>query len=252
MIFYFSGTGNSQWVAEEIARLTADKAVDITGPDADRERGRGAWESLGFVFPIYAWGIPEPMARFAHAMRDAHAAYTFGVCTYGAEAGYAMRDLEKIVPLDGSFGIAMPSNYIIASDREDDDVINGKLEAASLAIEAIAKDVRAKRKADRVNVGVRPFLKSRIANVGFNRFARTTKPFYATNACDGCGLCEKRCPAHAIELVDGTPKWSAPACYQCLRCLNECPQSAIQYGKSTEGRKRYALRKFIGKQDQPR
>lgn len=34
MIFYFSGTGNSQWVAEQIAALTGDTAYDIVKVNA--------------------------------------------------------------------------------------------------------------------------------------------------------------------------------------------------------------------------
>lgn len=29
MIFYFSGTGNSKWVAEELAKQTNDAAIDL-------------------------------------------------------------------------------------------------------------------------------------------------------------------------------------------------------------------------------
>lgn len=63
MIFYFSGTGNSAWVARQLAKLTGDVARDITTvkelPDPDSKR------QIGFVFPIYAWGVPEIMVEFA-------------------------------------------------------------------------------------------------------------------------------------------------------------------------------------------
>jgi len=63
MIFYFSGTGNSAWVARQLAKRTGDVACDITTlkelPNLDSDR------QLGFVFPIYAWGAPEIMAEFA-------------------------------------------------------------------------------------------------------------------------------------------------------------------------------------------
>lgn len=60
MIFYFSGTGNSAWAARQLARLTGDEACDITTltqvPDLK------ACQQIGFVFPVYAWGVPEAMA----------------------------------------------------------------------------------------------------------------------------------------------------------------------------------------------
>ncbi len=63
MIFYFSGTGNSAWVARQLAHLTGDVACDITTlahtPDVQKE------EQVGFVFPVYAWGASEVMTNFA-------------------------------------------------------------------------------------------------------------------------------------------------------------------------------------------
>lgn len=248
MIFYFSGTGNSRWVALETARLTGDEAVDIESVGDDVESRLQGQERLGLVFPVYAWGVPEPMATFARKLENARPRYAFGVCTYGGEAGRTMDELAKSIPLDAAFGIAMPNNYLIASDRESDEAIRAKIASARTEIKAIAADVIAERKANRVNVGSHLFLKSNVANAGFNRFARATKPFYATNACDGCGLCARRCPAKAISLDSGRPEWTVPTCFKCLRCFNECPRSAIQHGKSTEGRKRYTFRRFEDEQ----
>ena len=63
MIFYFSGTGNSRWVAKQLARLLDDQTCDTTAltemPDIKKEK------QIGFVFPVYAWGAPEPMEAFA-------------------------------------------------------------------------------------------------------------------------------------------------------------------------------------------
>ena len=91
MIFYFSGTGNSKWAAEQIAELTGDEARDITKPDQtpDYQNER----QIGLVFPIYAWGAPEAACSFAKTLGKTKA-LTFAVCTCGSEAGYAMRKLK--------------------------------------------------------------------------------------------------------------------------------------------------------------
>ena len=52
MIFYFSGTGNSRWAAEQIAALTGDKAHDITKPNDMSELKHQT--QIGLVFPVYA------------------------------------------------------------------------------------------------------------------------------------------------------------------------------------------------------
>lgn len=92
-------------------------------------------------------------------------------------------------------------------------------------------------------------MKSHLVSFGFNKFARSAKPFFAEDSCNGCGLCMRNCPAHAITLRDGKPVWAAQ-CFQCLRCINECPQQSIQYGKSTAGRRRYTIREYLPQDEQ--
>ena len=66
MIFYFSGCGNSKYVAETIAAGLNDNLTFI--PEAARE-GRYDYtlaegERLGFVFPIYSWAPPKLVLDF--------------------------------------------------------------------------------------------------------------------------------------------------------------------------------------------
>lgn len=244
MIFYFSGTGNSKWVANKIADKINDKTYDISRlseiPKVYNEK------QIGMVFPIYAWGIPEPMTIFAKKLKKIEA-FTFGICTCGSEAGVALKKFSKIYHLDSSYSIVMPSNYIIGEDVEKEATILRKIEIAEKELEMISNEIIKRQKVYRVNEGKFATLKSNIVNKGFNKFARTTTPFYVNKEkCNGCGLCAKMCPSLTIELVDGKPNWNKK-CYQCLRCINYCPQAAIQYGKNTEKRGRYNIEMYLKK-----
>lgn len=242
MIFYFSGTGNSKWVANKIADKINDKAYDISNlskiPEIYNEN------QIGFIFPIYAWGVPEPMLTFAKHLKKIKA-FTFGICTCGATAGIALKRLSKIYPLDSSYSIIMPSNYIIAGDIESKSTILKKIELASKEIEKISNEIIKKQKVYRVSEGKMPKVKSILINNLFNKFGRTTAPFYVDKEkCTKCGLCAKMCPASTIKLVDGNPVWNEK-CYQCLSCINNCPHAAIQYGKNTEKKGRYNINKYL-------
>lgn len=244
MIFYFSGTGNSRWAAEQIAALTGDSAYDISTVKASpalRDETQ-----IGLVFPIYAWGVPEPMLAFVKTLEKTDA-FTFAVCTCGEEAGQAMKKLSRLYPLSSSYSLVMPNNYVIGSDVDDQRTARRKIAAAREEIQRLAREVTQRKPVYRVTEGSLAGLKSGVVNFGFNRFARSTKPFYTTDSCNGCGLCAKNCPAATITLVDGRPVW-ATRCYQCLRCINECPQRAIQYGKGTGNRGRYTMERYL-KQD---
>lgn len=245
MIFYFSGTGNSAWTAWQLANLTGDRAVDIHGlkdiPDLNGE------QQIGFVFPIYAWGAPEIMRNFAKRLPRS-SAFTYGVCTCGGDAGIAMRRFAHIYPLNSSYSLIMPNNYIVGSDTEERQVIMEKISNAKVRIKQIAEEILEKKAVYCVKEGKMAWLKSYFMNFGFNRFARTAKPFSVSGDCTGCGKCEKNCPSEAIVVENGRPVWKEQ-CIQCMRCINACPQEAIQYGAHTKGRQRYLIQKYVAKEE---
>lgn len=241
MIFYFSGTGNSKWVAEEIAKGLGDIAYDITKLKVVENIKKE--KNIGLVFPVYAWGVPEAMIKFAKKIPKTEA-FTFGVCTCGEDAGLSMKKLSKIYHLDSSYSLAMPNNYLIGSELEDEETVREKIKFSKVKVERIIADIGLGRKVYDVHEGSKAGLKSSFVNKGFNQFARSTKSFSVNENCIGCGLCEQNCPAKTIKLVDNKPTWGKK-CYQCLKCINLCPKEAIQYGKNTENRKRYSIEKYL-------
>ena len=228
MFFYFSGTGNSKWVAESLAGLLHDKTADILDSISNGEIiekfSAGIQEEgfLGFVFPVYAWGVPEVVADFAKKLKKSFGkwknigdtadkpegkTFTFAVATCGEEAGYALKNFSKIIPLKSSYSLVMPNNYVVGSDLEDEETVVSMLKQAQKDISLMAEELIAKKEVYRVHEGSGAGLKSRLVNFGFNKFARSTKSFYTTDACTGCGLCAKNCPARTITMENNRPVW---------------------------------------------
>ena len=54
MIFYFSGVGNSAWVAQVLAELLGERLVKMADY-ADEQLDIQPDEKVGFVFPVYSW-----------------------------------------------------------------------------------------------------------------------------------------------------------------------------------------------------
>lgn len=246
MIFYFSGTGNSAWAARKLARLIGDEVCDITALNEPPDLANA--KQIGFVFPVYAWGAPEIMTDFMKKLPKTQA-FTFGLCTCGGDAGHTMKRFSRLYPLSSSYSLLMPNNYILGSDTDDKDEILHKINAARAELERISGEIRRQEKVYRVHEGTMAGLKSSLVNFGFNKCARSTKPFWAEDSCNGCGQCAASCPAHTITLKDGKPQW-ASRCFQCMRCINACPQKAIQYGKATVGRRRYTIRAYLPQDEQ--
>ena len=81
VIFYYSGTGNSLYVAREFQKR--DPSVELrpmlrepTGNPVETEA-----DVVGLVFPIYLTNIPRPVRSFLHTLRTPNARYTFFVAT---------------------------------------------------------------------------------------------------------------------------------------------------------------------------
>ena len=154
-----------------------------------------------------------------------------------------MEKLNSILPLNSMYSVAMPSNYIMGADMESEEAIASKIAKAREKLDNIAAHVIERRSVDDVNRGKLPWIKSHFANFGFNKFARSTKPFYATDKCISCGQCANNCPADTIRIIEGKPHWSRK-CYQCTACINCCPEKAIEYGKGTIKRSRYQFKQY--------
>ena len=49
----------------------------------------------------------------------------------------------------------------------------------------------------------------------------------AVEKCSGCGLCQKQCPTHSIQIENKVAKLTGSSCTICYRCVNSCPRQAI-------------------------
>lgn len=248
MIFYFTGTGNSEYTARRIAEKAG---IDVISIGESAKAGKHSFyladdEPLGFVFPIYAWSVPEIVQRFISVLELENYSnqYVFAVFTCGASIGTAYDDLNKGledigIELKYARDLVMPENYIVMFKTEPEERQNKIFAAAEGVIEDIAEAIGAKTEAVVIS-GKSPIgAVSRAMNFLFRKYALGTKKFRAKDSCISCGFCEKVCPVSAITMADGKPHWRENKCAKCMACINRCPVQAIEYGKSTKKRQRY-------------
>ena len=258
MIFYFTGTGNSQWVAETTAETFSDKAISISdfinGDKFDiPDFTPSPEERVGFVFPVYSWGIPPVMSKFIKQLQLK--SYTnqviFGIFTCGDECGYTKEMFLKLINEKGwvcrhTYSVQMPNNYIVfpGFDIDIKELEMSKIENAKPALREIIDTIRHDKPIDRYKKGGASYLKSRIIYPLFCKHALSSRPFHSTDKCNVCGLCAKICPTKNITITDGKPVWDN-YCTQCLACIHRCPVRAIEYGKITKKKGRYYYKKSI-------
>jgi len=239
MILYFSGTGNSKYVAEHLASLLDDECqrIDSTAITSDNK------SSIGIVFPVYAWGLPAIVETFINNNKDlfCKANYIYAVMTCGDDMGYTDTILNDLLQdnLSAAFSVQMPNTYVCLPgfDVDKDKVANEKVESTLLQLPDIAESIRKEEKKTKVVRGAMPWIKSYVLRPLFNHFLVTDKYFKTTSTCNSCKRCVRQCPLHNIAVSsEGTILWKHESCTGCLRCYHQCPNKAILFGAFTKGK----------------
>ena len=245
MIFYFSGTGNSLSVAQQIAQHQQEKLISIADAvNKDTSYEAAAGEPIGFVFPVYAWGPPKIVLSFIEKMQinSYQKNYVFCVITCGDSVGDAMRATatalsKKGLTIDAAFSVTMPNNYILLGDVDSKAKEAKKLAAAKETLQQINASIAQKAQCFRVKKGPFAHLLTEWVYPLFKKYAGNPQKFCVDERCTGCGLCQKICSCQNIT-VKTKPQWGQH-CTQCLACLHYCPVQAVQYGNSTKKKGRY-------------
>lgn len=248
MIFYFSATGNSQYVAQRIAAATDDRLVSLRDTVHKRYYHFDISDEkrLGFVVPTYYYGLPSILSFFLEKLQltgySDQYVYVVLTCetTTGDAAGQLSRLLKKKgIHLSAQFAVPMVGNYIPMGKLASGEEVEKKLDAAEEYIDEARRAIRSCGCGDYNRCqGVTPALTTAAAYQLYLR-GRSTKSFVVTGDCIGCGLCQSFCPCGAIKLEEGTPTWTKPQCVHCMGCINRCPQRAIRWKKPDEERGRY-------------
>ena len=246
MIFWFSGTGNSYWAAQELGKALGEPTVDMA---AAIRSGRLNYyvhdsEKIGFVFPVYFMGLPSVVDKFIELMQlsGKQDAEIYAVLTCGSSCGMADALLEKALAarslkLYSAYQLVMPDNYVLMYDVGSEDEMK-KLASSKAKLAIIAAKIKQDWKCQ-IKHGATDAAMTRVLQPMYHGGRRTGR-FYADDKCVGCGLCASVCPVEAIRITEaGKPEWTKPRCVMCLGCINRCPEHAIQYGGATKKRGRY-------------
>lgn len=244
-IYYFSGTGNSLYVARELKKRIAESSLVPIASLLEQDTIETKSETVGLVFPLHGMTIPIPITKFLKKVNLKSAGYIFAVVTRAGSKCLGFSRMDKILAgkgkhLNSTFIINMPDNDPKFKNWE----IPAKKKIAQLESEALVrldfihKTIMSRGEFREKDSGIGftyiypvNFLLERLVLLGmaYAEYDGAKDYFYSDAKCSGCGICMKVCPSRKIKLVDKRPVWQKNVkCYMCYACLNYCPMESVQ------------------------
>lgn len=254
MILFFSGVGNSRYVAYEVAKKTHDKVYSMNELiDQNKFNFKlSNGENLGIVVPVYFLGLPSIAKDYLNKLSLEYTGkqYVYLIATYYDSLGsieYMVNDIlkKKGLRLNARFSLKMPTTYTPYFDAKNKHKNQKLLDKADIKLNNIIDFIQKKKNGDYLYSNVRRLSGIRYYKKNYEEIRKTKHLKVDISRCMGCGMCEINCPAHAIEMRDGHPVWIKEKCTMCLGCLHRCPKFAISYDDKTQKHGQYANPKML-------
>lgn len=225
MLFYYSATGNSLYVAKNLE----DHLVSI--PQALKDDHLVFEDdTIGIVTPVYAGELPKTVRRFIEKA-TLKSSYIYIISTYGKADSVASLWATNFAKENGiqvhyANSILMVDNYLPSFDMNEERSIDKKVEEQLAIIKADIKerkeDIKQPTQAD-----------IDLYNGASQRFKENPhlvngESLFISDKCSGCGLCVQVCPIGNLEVRDGKVVRKEKTCDFCLACVHACPSKGVQ------------------------
>lgn len=223
LVFYFTATGNSLFVAKQLS----DNPLSIP-QELKKDKLEYSADEIGFVFPDYTASAPMIVRDFLGRAKF-NAKYMFSVITYGNASVNVSEWWHKYAKENGVIfdyvkPLLMVDNYLPVFDMNEQMKID-KHTDENLAV--IIEDI-ASRKSFIEPSDMGHFNEDMLKRMQDSRLSMTSEQLIKLDAdrCVECMTCAKVCPHGNFSLTDKGLAFSGK-CEFCLACIQNCPQKAL-------------------------
>lgn len=221
---YFSPTGSTKAVVERIAARIGGPLASLDLTDAGRRPDYGFMENEAVIVgvPVYGGRVPETATERLKKL-NGYRTPAILVAVYGNRAYEdALAELRDILTEQGfrpaaAAAVVAEHNIVrsIAAGRPD----AGDLEKLDQFGKQAGELLRSVPGACQL---AEPAMRG---NVPYRAYHTLPFKIQVSGACNGCGLCIRKCPVQAISRTD--PKVTDhERCISCMRCIKVCPSQA--------------------------
>lgn len=223
-IFYFTGTGNSLYIAKRFKGEFYSIPQVLRGEEFNFED-----EKIGIIFPTYGFSIPNIVLDFIEKI-SLKSPYIFAIMTCGNNNGNATKYFASVakkhnIEIKYCNKIAMTGNHIPIVDINEQMGIDKNIEEN---INLLLDDVENNR--EYINNGMLAggVLKNALKLVQTVKKLDSPENFSVNESCIKCSTCIKVCSRANVSYDESRNIIFGNRCENCLACVHNCPKKAIQ------------------------
>lgn len=233
LMLYFSGTGNSKYIANLFSEKVGARCYSIE-ENIDFKNEIEKHDTIAFCYPIYGSCVPRIMREFViKYLEELKDKKLIIFCTQLIFSGDGARAFTELLP-DGYGDVIyaehfnMPNNIcnIFIFPIKNDEKTNKYIKTVQKKMTRVCKDL------ENGKVKKRGF--NKLSNfVGKSQSAfwpeveeKSKSSVKVDDDCIECGLCAKLCPMNNLNLTSKGIVHKDD-CILCYRCINACPKKSI-------------------------
>ncbi len=253
LILYFSGTGNTQFIAskvnDELEKLEFE--VELVSVEKFMPENTNKFDVIIIGYPIYACDMPLFLQDYMNNLTLPSTKKVIMFSTMGFYEGNASRKIFRrfreigLEPIHFE-RIKMPGSDGLVFLKKDSKIIKkllainyNKSEKINRAVDNIVNKVQTLTAEKIPTIKYGGLVLGGLMDVTFKLIeGKFKKKFWVDDKCIKCHLCETICPAKNITVTEDKVNFS-DKCYLCMRCINQCPTEAIQIGSKTKDKFRW-------------